>query len=60
MEALTLGQVGFGPWGSNLARNFNELARLKWICELDSEAGARLGVALPGDDPYGSARRPSR
>lgn len=36
MEALTLGQVGLGPWGSNLARNFNELARLKWLCDLDA------------------------
>ena len=47
MEALTLGQVGFGPWGSNLARNFNELARLKWICDVDAEAGARLGSRFP-------------
>ena len=37
MEALTpvLGQVGLGPWGSNLARNFNEIAGLKWLCDLD-------------------------
>ena len=35
MEAVTLAQVGFGPWGANLARNFDELAQLKWICELD-------------------------
>jgi predicted dehydrogenase len=27
--------VGLGPWGANLARNFNELARLKWLCDLD-------------------------
>jgi predicted dehydrogenase len=33
VEALTVGQVGLGPWGSNLARNFNELARLKWVCD---------------------------
>jgi len=27
--------VGLGPWGLNLARNFAELARLKWLCDLD-------------------------
>jgi predicted dehydrogenase len=31
--------VGLGPWGSNLARNFNELAELRWLCDAD---GARL------------------
>ena len=47
METLTLGQVGLGPWGSNLARNFNELAHLKWICDLDSAAQERLGSRFP-------------
>ena len=47
MEALTLAQVGLGPWGSNLARNFNELARLKWICDVDGEAHARVGSRFP-------------
>ncbi len=47
MEAVTLGQIGLGPWGSNLARNFNELARLKWICDLDSGAHDRVGARFP-------------
>ena len=47
MEAVTLGQIGLGPWGSNLARNFNELARLKWICDVDGEAHARVGSRFP-------------
>jgi predicted dehydrogenase len=34
VEAV-VGQLGLGPWGANLARNFNELARLKWLCDLD-------------------------
>ena len=34
MEAV-VGQVGLGPWGTNLARNFSELARLKWLCDTD-------------------------
>ena len=45
MEALaptTVGLAGLGPWGSNLARNFNELARLAWICDASEE---RLAVA---------------
>ena len=47
MEAVTLGQIGLGPWGSNLARNFNEVARLKWICDVDSGAHARAGSRFP-------------
>jgi predicted dehydrogenase len=35
VEAV-VGQVGLGPWGSNLARNFNEVAHLKWLCDLDA------------------------
>src|SRR3989304_5524488 len=42
VEPLTLGQVGLGPWGSNLARNFGELARLKWLC--DSAEGKLPGL----------------
>jgi predicted dehydrogenase len=34
VEAV-VGQVGLGPWGANLGRNFNELARLKLLCDLD-------------------------
>jgi hypothetical protein len=30
-----VGIAGLGPWGSNLARNFNELARLAWACDAD-------------------------
>jgi predicted dehydrogenase len=47
VEALTLGQIGLGPWGSNLARNFNELARLKWICDVDAGAANRAGSRFP-------------
>jgi predicted dehydrogenase len=27
--------AGLGPWGSNLARNFHELAELVWLCDED-------------------------
>ncbi len=30
---MKVGQVGFGPWGKNLARNFDELTELAWLCE---------------------------
>ena len=30
---LRLGQVGAGPWGRNVARNFADLAELVWLCD---------------------------
>ena len=30
-----LGQAGLGAWGKNLARNFDELADLAWLCDAD-------------------------
>ena len=50
MEALTLAQIGFGPWGANLARNFNELARLKWICELDADRLESAAKRFPASE----------
>ena len=29
--------VGLGYWGPNLARNFDQLAELAWICDMDAE-----------------------
>ncbi|HXV56526.1 MAG TPA: Gfo/Idh/MocA family oxidoreductase [Gaiellaceae bacterium] len=57
MEALgdaTVGVAGLGPWGANLARNFNELGRLAWVCDEDGE---RLGAAAAR---YPHARSTSR
>jgi predicted dehydrogenase len=53
MEAVTVAQVGLGPWGSNLARNFNELARLQWLCDqaeskLDGVRGRFPSARLTG------------
>ncbi len=39
--------AGLGYWGPNLARNFDELAELSWICDLDAEALARFGSRYP-------------
>jgi hypothetical protein len=32
-----VGLVGLGCWGPNLARNFDHLADLAWLCDLDEE-----------------------
>jgi predicted dehydrogenase len=38
VEAVTrVGQAGLGAWGKNLARNFDELAELAWLCDADEE-----------------------
>ena len=50
MEALapaTVGIAGLGPWGSNLARNFNELARLTWACDADEAKLAGAAARYP-------------
>jgi predicted dehydrogenase len=46
-DRVTVGQIGLGPWGVNLARNFNELAQLKWLCDLDGERLAELAARFP-------------
>jgi predicted dehydrogenase len=46
VEAV-VGQVGLGPWGLNLARNFAELARLKWLCDLDESRIESLRSRFP-------------
>jgi predicted dehydrogenase len=38
-----IAQVGLGQWGKNLVRNFDELADLAWLCDLDDER--RVDVA---------------
>ena len=45
--ATTVGVVGLGYWGPNLARNFDELARLTWLCDVSPESRARFGARHP-------------
>ena len=33
MRSVRVGQAGLGPWGKNLARNFDDLAELAWLCD---------------------------
>jgi predicted dehydrogenase len=37
MAAPTIGVVGLNYWGPNLVRNFNDLADLTWLCDLDEQ-----------------------
>jgi predicted dehydrogenase len=39
--------AGLGYWGPNLARNFDELAELTWLCDLDESLLARFGARYP-------------
>jgi len=55
-DDITIGVLGYGYWGPNLARNFARLegARLKYICDaspskLEHAAKAHPGVALVSD-----------
>ena len=45
----TVGVVGLGYWGPNLARNFDRLpgSELAWLCDASEEALARWGTSFP-------------
>ncbi|MDP8911027.1 MAG: Gfo/Idh/MocA family oxidoreductase [Actinomycetota bacterium] len=42
-----VGVVGLGYWGPNLARNFDDLADLAWLCDLEEDLRARLATRYP-------------
>ncbi|HYY64611.1 MAG TPA: Gfo/Idh/MocA family oxidoreductase [Gaiellaceae bacterium] len=42
-----VGLAGLGYWGPNLARNFDELAELTWLCDLSDEQRARFSGRYP-------------
>jgi predicted dehydrogenase len=42
-----VGVAGLGYWGPNLARNFDELAELAWICDLSPELRAKYADRYP-------------
>src|SRR2546430_9183841 len=42
-----VGLAGLGYWGPNLARNFDELAQLAWLCDLSEEQRARFATRYP-------------
>jgi predicted dehydrogenase len=42
-----LGQAGLGAWGKNLARNFDELADLTWLCDADEARRSDFAARYP-------------
>ncbi len=49
-HGLSIGVVGLGYWGPNLARNFNQLqgCALKALCDLDSDRLRKMRPLYPG------------
>jgi predicted dehydrogenase len=47
VSATAVAVAGLGPWGANLARNFNELARLAWICDVSEERLTTAAARYP-------------
>jgi predicted dehydrogenase len=43
----SVGLVGLGYWGPNLARNFDELSELRWLCDASPDALDRFGARYP-------------
>ena len=48
-DAVSIGVVGLGYWGPNLARNFDALsgATLRWCCDADEAIRARYAAQYP-------------
>jgi predicted dehydrogenase len=44
---MRLGQAGLGQWGKNLVRNFDELTELAWLCDIDPDRRAEIGMRYP-------------
>jgi predicted dehydrogenase len=43
----TVGVAGLGYWGPNLARNFDDLGELTWLCDLDPALRATFSDRYP-------------
>jgi predicted dehydrogenase len=50
VSPVSVGVVGLGYWGPNLARNFDRLGEteLRWICDASEEARERWAPQFPG------------
>src|ERR671937_288088 len=46
-RANHVGLAGLGNWGPNLARNFDDLAELAWLCETDEQRLQRFAHRYP-------------
>jgi predicted dehydrogenase len=49
-RTVTVGVVGLGYWGPNLARNFAAIdgCEVRWLCDASEEARAKVAAAHPG------------
>jgi len=47
MAKARVGVAGLGYWGPNLVRNFDEIAELAWICDLDGDLRDRFAGRYP-------------
>ena len=47
MSPVRVGLAGLGYWGPNLARNFDVLSDLAWLCDLDEEHRAAFSSRYP-------------
>ena len=46
-DKAKIGIAGLGYWGPNLARNFDALADLRWVCDLSPELLETVGKRYP-------------
>jgi predicted dehydrogenase len=44
---VKVGLAGLGYWGPNLARNFDDLAELTWLCDISDESLTRFAPRYP-------------
>jgi predicted dehydrogenase len=44
---VNVGVVGLGYWGPNLARNFDELGALTWLCDMDDARREAFAARYP-------------
>jgi predicted dehydrogenase len=47
MSRIRLAQAGVGDWGKNLVRNFDELAEIVWLCDIDEHKRAAFANRYP-------------
>jgi predicted dehydrogenase len=47
VSSVRVGVAGLGYWGPNLARNFDELAELAWLCDIGEEQRATFTARYP-------------
>jgi predicted dehydrogenase len=45
---LRVGQAGLGYWGRNLARNFDDLADVRWLCDASEQRRQEFAERYPG------------